>query len=298
MKRYKLIANPAAGLGRASSAILKAEQLFKAKGVAFDLERTIAPKQAAEIARRSLDTFDVIVAIGGDGTVNDILPGMLFSSKPLGIIPSGSGNDFIKSVGIPHAIEDAVETVLRGETRIIDAGKINGTWFANGVGIGFDAAVNRASCEGSPSERGLWRYVHALIRTLGNFDPVPVTIRMNNETIQQDIFLLTIGNGTTCGGGFKLTPHARTDDGLLDVTIVKPLGIPTLLWHLPKVFLGTIGRMTKYARLTRTKTLTVEGTRPLPVHVDGEIFASDGNVLNIEVVPRALTIIGNGSRIQ
>lgn len=117
---------------------------------------------------------------------------------------------------------------------------------------------------------------------------------MNNETIQQEIFLLTIGNGTTCGGGFKLTPHARVDDGLLEVTIVKPLGIPTLLWHLPKVFLGTIDKAVKYARLTRTKKFTVEGTRPLLVHVDGEIFAGEGKVLAIEIVPHALTIIGKG----
>ncbi len=290
MKKYKIIANPAAGRGRAKATIRKVAQLFKERGAAFDLELTLGPKQAAEIARKSLDGFDVIVAVGGDGTVNDIVPGMLFSSKPLGIIPAGSGNDFIKSLGIPNIIKAAVDIVLKGDTRTIDAGKINGTWFANGVGVGFDAAVNRASYEGH-SRRGAWLYVSALVRTLGKFVPVPVTIHMNGETIKQDIFLLTIGNGTTCGGGFKLTPHARLDDGLLDVTIVKPLGIPTLLWHLPKVFLGTIDKVTRYARLTRTKKLTIESARTLPVHVDGEIFSGDGNVLAIEVVPHALTII-------
>lgn len=157
MKKYKLIANPMAGRGKANAAIRKTAQLFKEKGAAFDLELTAAPKQAAVIARKSLDAFDVIVAIGGDGTVNDILPGMLFFSKPLGIIPAGSGNDFIKSLGIPNTIEGAVDIVLKGDTRTIDAGKINDTWFANGVGIGFDAAVNRASYEGGPSSRGIWR---------------------------------------------------------------------------------------------------------------------------------------------
>lgn len=296
MKKYKLIANPAAGRGRTNAAVLKAAQLFKAKGALFDLEMTTAPKQAAEIVRRSLDAFDVIVAMGGDGTVNEIVPGMLFSAKPLGIIPSGSGNDFIKSLGIPNSIEAAVDIVLKGDTRTIDAGKINSTWFANGVGVGFDAAVNQASFKGCPSRRGPWLYVRALFRTLGKFEPVPVTIRMNGETIKQDIFLLTIGNGTTCGGGFKLTPHARIDDGLLDVTIVMPLGVPTLLWHLPKVFLGTIDRVTKYVRMTRTTKLTIESAHPIPVHVDGEIFAGDGTVLEIEIVPHALTIIGNFTR--
>jgi YegS/Rv2252/BmrU family lipid kinase len=296
MKRYKLIANPAAGRGKARAAVLEVVERFKARGVLFDLELTTAPKQAAAIARTALDDFDVIVAVGGDGTVNDIVPGMLFSPRPLGIIPSGSGNDFVKSIGIPNSIEKAIDVLLTGDARVIDAGKINDTWFANGVGIGFDAAVNQASYEIGHSRRGLWLYVCALVRTLGRFDPVPVRITMNGMTVEQDIFLLTIGNGTTCGGGFKLTPHARVDDQLLDVTSVAPLSIPALLWHLPKVFLGTIDRATRYARLTRTAKLTVESQRPLPVHVDGELFTADGNTLAIEVVPRALTVIGNFSR--
>lgn len=293
MKRHKLIANPEAGRGRARAAVLKVVELFKARGVPFDLELTTGPRQAAIIARKALDAFDVIVAVGGDGTVNDIVPGMLFAPKPLGIIPSGSGNDFIKSIGIPNDIGKAVEVLLRGETRVIDAGKINDTWFVNVVGIGFDAAVNRASYEIDHSKRGLWLYLCALVRTLGRFDPVPVRIMMNGASAEQDIFLLTIGNGTTCGGGFRLTPRARVDDQLLDVTVVAPLGIPRLLWHLPKVFLGTIDRVTAYARLTRTAKLIVESKGPLPVHVDGEVFAAEGNTLEIEVVPRALTVIGS-----
>ena len=293
MKKYKLIANPAAGRGKANAAVLQVMELFKAKGATFDLELTTAPQQAAEIARKALKDFDVIVAVGGDGTVNEIVPGMLFSGKPLGIIPSGSGNDFIKSLGVPNRIEAAVAIVLKGEARVIDAGKINGRYFANGVGIGFDAAVNRASYDINHSKRGLRLYVCALVRTLGRFDPVPVKITINGETIEQDIFLLTIGNGTTCGGGFKLAPHAKVDDHLLDVTIVKPLGIPKLLWHLPKVFLGTIDKVTKYARLMRTSKLSVTSAHPLPVHVDGEIFSGEGKTLEIEIVPGALTVIGN-----
>jgi len=116
---------------------------------------------------------------------------------------------------------------------------------------------------------------------------------INGGVMEETPFLLTIGNGTTCGGGFKLTPHAKVDDGLLDVTIVKPLGIPTLLWHLPKVFLGTIDKVTNYARLMRTSKLSVASVHPIPVHVDGEIFPGDGKDLEIEIVPGALTVIGN-----
>jgi len=291
MKRYKLIANPAAGRGKANAAVLQVVELFKARGASFDLELTTGPRQAAEIARRSLGGFDVIVAIGGDGTVNEIVAGMLHSGKPLGIIPSGSGNDFIKALNIPNSIAKAVDVVLAGNTSTIDVGRINGTYFVNAVGIGFDAAVNRASYGINHGKRGLWLYVCALIRTLGKYDPVRVTVSINGEVLNGDLYLLTIGNGTTVGGGFKLTPHAKVDDGLLDVTIVRPLSIPMLLWHLPKVFLGTIDRATRYARLVHTQKLMVTSQGPIPVHVDGEVFEAKDHAYEIELVPRALAII-------
>jgi YegS/Rv2252/BmrU family lipid kinase len=234
----------------------------------------------------------VVVAVGGDGTVNEVLPGMISSRRPLGIVPAGSGNDFIKSLQIPNCIEKAVDIVLEGRTRDVDAGRINGRYFANGVGIGFDAAVNRASYGINHSKRGLLLYLCALLKTLGRYDPVPLTITLNGERIQGKMFLLSIGNGTTVGGGFKLTPHARLDDGLLDVTMVKPIGLMPLLWHLPKVFQGTIDRATRYAATRRTSRLIVESAQPVPVHVDGEIFDDKGNRFEIEVVPRALTVIG------
>ena len=294
-KKYKLIANPAAGRGRSGETVFRVLELLKARGVEFDLELTKGPRDAAIIARKALEGFDVIVAIGGDGTINEIMPGMLFSDKPLGIVPAGSGNDFIKSMGIPNNTNKAVDILLKGNARSIDVGKINGTYFANGVGIGFDAAVNRASYTINHSKRGLFLYFCALLKTLGKYGAVPLAITINREIFNQSTFLLTVGNGTTVGGGFKLTPRAKVDDGLLDVTIVKPLALPVLLWHLPKVFLGTIERVKKYATLRRTEKLTVVSTGPVPVHVDGEIYGNGETRFEIEVVPKALRVIGNFS---
>ena len=292
-KKYKLIANPAAGRGRSKETVLQVLELLKGRGVEFDLELTKGPRDAANLARRALEEFDVIVAIGGDGTINEIIPGMLFSEKPLGIVPAGSSNDFIKSVGIPGNVSRAVDILLRGNTGLIDVGKINGTYFANSVGIGFDAAVNRASYTINHSKRGLLLYFCALLKTLGKYDAVPLKITMNGDIFDQSVFLLTVGNGTTVGGGFKLTPHAKIDDALLDVTIVKPLRIPVLFWHLPKIFLGTIERAKKYAALLRTTKLKIEATGPVPVHVDGEIYGNGETRFEIEVVPKALRVIGN-----
>jgi YegS/Rv2252/BmrU family lipid kinase len=291
--KYKLIANPGAGRGRSREVVQRTLEAFRKKGLDFDLEFTKGPRDAERIARKAVGEFDVIVAVGGDGTINETIPGMIFSDKPLGIVPGGSGNDFIKVLNIPNNIERAVDIIASGKTRIIDAGRINGTWFANGVGFGFDAAVNRASYGINHSKRGFFLYLCALFQTLGKYDPVPIRVSMNGETISENIFLLTIGNGTTFGGGFRLTPHAVIDDGLLNVTMVKALGIGRLLWHLPKVFLGTIDRVKRYALLARTNKITVESAGTVPIHVDGEIYGEQGTRFEIEAMPGALRVICN-----
>lgn len=293
MKKYKLIANPAAGTQRSRHIAAQVVELLGQRKVEFDLEFTTAPKHAAEIVLRSCRDFDAIVAIGGDGTIHEIAGAMLDCDIPLGIIPAGSGNDLIKALGIPNDVRAAVDILTAGQERVIDAGTINGLCFVNVVGIGFDAAVNHNSHGFRWPASGLLRYVMALITTLGTYSPLPLTITIDGTRLTQDLFLLTIGNGTTCGGGFRLTPHARLDDGLLDVTFVKPISVPRLLWHLPKVFQGTLERVERYASMTRVTKLRVESAAPVPVHVDGEIYRGDTSRLDIEVIPNALTVIGN-----
>jgi diacylglycerol kinase (ATP) len=292
MAKYKLIMNPVAGRGKAGVYALRAFERFRAQGVVFSAEQTKSPGDAGRIAREALPDHDVIVAVGGDGTVNEVMQGMLFSDRPLGIIPAGSGNDFIKALGIPNNIEKAVQIIMQGRARRIDAGRMNGRYFANAVGIGFDAAVNRASYGISHSKRGLLLYLCALVKTLGKYQPVAMTVSMNGRTESGDFFLLTAGNGTTVGGGFRLTPRARLDDGLLDVTRIKPIALLPLLWHLPKVFLGAIERVPAYAAMERTSRLVVECSGPVPVHLDGEVYRGDETRFEIEILPRAITVIG------
>jgi diacylglycerol kinase (ATP) len=293
MKKLKLIANPASGTHRSRRIAAQVVELLGKRNIAFDLEFTTAPKHAAEIAVRSCRDFDAIVAIGGDGTVHEIAGAILDCKTPLGIIPAGSGNDLIKSLGIPNDVRLAVDILAAGRTRVIDAGTINGLCFVNVVGIGFDAAVNHNSHGLRWPASGPLRYVLALITTLGTYHALPLAVTIDGSRTTQDLFLLTIGNGTTCGGGFRLTPHAKLDDGLLDVTFVKPISVPRLLWHLPKLFQGTLDRVVRYASMQQVRRLRVESSLPVPVHVDGEIYRGDTSRLDIEIIPNALTVIGN-----
>ncbi len=293
MTTYKLIANPQACRGEAVKVIHRAAGLFKKRGLEFDLEYTKRPGEGGELASRAVASgdFDVIVAVGGDGTINEIIQGMAFSSKPLGIIPAGSGNDFTKAVGIPRRLDQALDVLAAGRTRTIDLGCINKRYFANGVGIGFDAAVNRASLDIHFLQGGFLLYFWAFLSTITRYHAPHVTITVGDEVFDQRLFLVTVGNGTTFGGGFKLTPHAQLDDGQLDVTMLQPVALPTLFWHLPKVFLGTIERA-RCTLMRRTKRLVVKSPDALPMHVDGEFYGG-GKAFQIEIVPRALTVIGN-----
>jgi len=290
MKKYKLIANPAVHRGNMRRIIARTRELLAQRGMAYDLELTTGPREAGNIARAACLSYDVIVAIGGDGTVNEVVQGMVFSDTPLGIIPGGTGNDFIRSLRIPNNLEQAVDIVLAGQTRTIDVGRINDTYFANNVGFGFDAAVNSTTTGMSSKTGGLSLYLRALVKTLGKYRHVHLAVTMNNRTFDQETFLLSIGNGTTCGGGFKLTPHAKLDDQLLDITLIRPLPLASLLWHFPKVFLGTIGRVS-YASLERTTELTITSSGPVPIHVDGEILYAKDTSFRIQIIPRALKVL-------
>lgn len=289
--KYKVIANPAAGRGKGREVFHKAEKLFQKRRMTCSFELTKSPNEAGKIARESCNSFDAIIGIGGDGTLNEIVQGIVHSGKPLGVIPAGSGNDFSKCLNLPGKLENIVEVIELGKTRIVDAGKFNDIYFVNGVGIGFDAAVNH-ECKKIKNLTGIAAYFWAMLMTLSKYRPIPLRITLDEGTIERNTYLLAVGNGSVCGGGFKLTPHARIDDNILDVNIVDPITIPKLFWHLPKVFLGTIEK-TRYSTMKKTTRLKVESSSPLPVHIDGEAHMMNGGSHTIEVVPNALKIIGN-----
>jgi diacylglycerol kinase (ATP) len=294
MKKYKLIANPHAGRGRAFNIIAEVVRIFNARKARFDLETTTGAGDAENIAAIACtgEEYAAVISIGGDGTVNDIIQKAVFTGKPIGVIPAGSGNDFTKVLNTPKKLDDVVDMLLAGKTKVIDVGRMNERFFANNVGIGFDAEVSYNTREVKWIRNGLAIYVCALLKTLNRYRPLLMKITINGEVFNQKMFLVSVGNGTTCGGGFKLTPHAKIDDQLLDITMVRPLSLLQLFRHFPKVFQGTIDK-TQYTVTRRAEKLTVESLHPLPLHLDGEVYTVEENTFEISIIPNALTIIGN-----
>lgn len=283
------IANPVAGLGKGRRILPRLRRILEDAGLCWELEETTAPNEAANLARESVGRFDAVVGIGGDGTLNEILQALAHTETPLGIIPAGSGNDYVRSLDYPRGLPAVVDRIAGGKVRTVDVGYLNGRYFLNVMGIGFDAVVNQKR-NSTRWIRGFPAYILALFRTLGTYTSVRVDLHLDGKPSATEAFLVSIGNGTTCGGGFRLTPHARLDDGLLDVCILRPVRVPALLWHLPKAFTGTIEK-SGYASLKRATEVRLTTTQRLPAHVDGEPQTLEEGTHRIGIVPSALKVV-------
>jgi len=298
---YTFVLNPEAGKGAGRKAGILMEKLLPGFGRPYELVRTERPGHATEIARDSASSF--VVAVGGDGTLNEVANALVGSQKTIGIIPAGSGNDFIRSMGIPRSIPDALEFLKAGRGRVIDAGRvqtgkeINGStqdaperYFVNGVGIGFDASVARRVSE-IKHLRGTMLYLLAVLQTLGRYKSPEFHGTTDDRAWTSRELLVAAGNGRCAGGGFYLTPEAKVDDGLLDLCIIDDVSIPRILRLIPTV-LGAKKVQDDHVTYLRTKSLTLRSSDSFNVHADGEIVGREVNSVKVEIVPSALCVIG------
>ena len=233
MYRHKIILNPQSAKGATQRRIPEIKQSLDELDLMYTLSLTERPWHAAELAREAVvDGYDVVVAVGGDGTVNEVVNGILQSQEEklgdavLGVLPVGRGNDFCFASGIPLDFKAACQTLARARVRTLDAGRISGEknmhlrYFGNGVGIGFDAVVSRLANQARLS--GFLSYLIAALKTMYIYYQAPeMQIRLSNETICQRFLMVSVMNGRRAGGGFLMAPHGNSSDGLLDLCIAK-----------------------------------------------------------------------------
>jgi diacylglycerol kinase (ATP) len=291
---FYLILNPRAGGGAALRALRTVLPLFRASGRAMEVGETRSDGHAVELAAAAAGAgWSAVVAIGGDGTVHQVANGLLSAnpSPPLGIIPAGSGNDFALAAGVPARPLAAAQAILSGRERRVDVGRVGERWFTNGVGVGLDARVG-IEANRNRRLRGMAIYLWALARVLPRYRAPTVRVEVDGrELIHAPLTLVTVGNGARHGGAFWLSPSARVDDGVLDLCACEALSIPRILGFLPLTLRGThVG-----AACVRTGTgrrVRISSADPLPVHVDGETYAEDAHLLEIEVHPGRLRLLG------
>lgn len=289
MANFKFIVNPVAARGKAVTIGNKLNELCKAKGLDFELEFTKKRKQATELAFEAADKFECIVAVGGDGTINEIVNGIVGKNVKLGIIPVGSGNDFVKAINIPLKLNAALDTLLALNTSFVDVGKAGTVYFQNGLGIGFDAWVVEESLKVTKL-RGNAIYLYSVLRTIYGYQAPFMHCSYDNQMREEKLFMISVGNGTSMGGGFKLTPFAKLDDGLLDLTIIKDLTKWEIYQNLISVYFGKHTRMPQVT-IGRTKKLQIESEEGFAAHVDGELLSLNIKSLEITIIPKSLEII-------
>ena len=234
----------------------------------------------------------VVIVAGGDGTVHEAVNGWMRADggAPLGVVPVGTGNDFAKMLEASPDWREACWRIVRRHTRRVDVGRCNDFYFANGLGIGFDAQV---ALEANKIRwiRGNAVYGLALAKILLLHHARPrVRIFHGGETVDTDITLLTINNGKVEGGAFVMAPDAEIDDGLFDVVVAKGMGRIGILGLLPQVLKGEHMRNPKVLKI-RTAKLTVQAVTPLHIHADGELTYTGAMNLEIEVLPKALEVV-------
>jgi len=284
--------NPVAGSGKPLRKLDELKHYLNLADLDYDIEFTHEPLEAVDLAQKDAhEGYDVVVAFGGDGTINEVVNGLIGSEVTLGVIPCGSGNDFARSLDISRNIKAAVEVLKAGATKSIDLGKLNGRYFANGLGIGFDAFVNYQSTL-MTKIKGQARYLSSIVKSLFQYESVEMEIKYNGTSHLGKTFLVAIGNGFSIGGGFRLTPDAILTDGCFDVCRVDDVGLGTILRHFPKLLNGHIGQV-KQVQLGRSPELKVSSDKPLPVHMDGEIYSMSAREIIVQLVPQALRVIGH-----
>lgn len=293
MKQVLVIANPAASRGGAVKALEKVRKLIREHDdcCSFDFMVTENPLHATELAKTHARDYDLVAAFGGDGTVNEVANGMVGGNTPLAIIPYGTGNDFARSAGVPLDIKSAMDLLCQGSAAPIDVGFVNGRYFVNAVGIGFDGRANYEA-ERIKWLRGPPAILLAIFRTMRYWDSVPMTLKVDDQTISRSTYLVDIGNGPFIGGGLRLTPDARLDDHKLSVCHVADIPPLKIILNFGRLKTGTIGKLPEVTHLSGS-IVTVESELPMPVHVDGEVMGLDIEKLDLRVLPSALQLVRN-----
>ena len=285
---YTLIVNPTSGRGAAMKQFAKIESVLRERSLEYTIERAARPMDAARIARAAAaGQSQGIIAVGGDGTLFEIINGMIGSDVPLLFVSCGTGNDFVRTLKLPKDPVEALKCQLDAPTGRIDVGKMNDFYFLNVAGTGFDVDVLRNAEKYKAKSTGLRTYLFGLFDAIRDFRPMTALVSFDDGPEEEVSFsILSIGNGRYIGGGMKAVPDAKLDDGLFDVVTVRPVSKPAIALLIALYIAGkhiAIG----LGRLRRCRKLSIRHPG-MTVNLDGELFSADS--ARFELLPNALCV--------
>lgn len=300
--KTRIILNPMADMGNAWRVARDLRSITEQHGH-VSWSGTVYPGHAMELAKQaSEEGCDRIIAMGGDGTVHEVVNGIMRApenKRPmLGVVPVGSGNDFAHGIGATKRSDQALRRALDGEPSTVDlALMIDGDgrkeYFDNTLGIGFGATVTIRSHR-LPLLRGFLMYLTSVLQTIIiDHNPIKMQIETDTETWEQKVIYLVLCNGPREGGGFLIAPEAKIDDGILHYAMITDVSRAMMFRIVPEVMNGTHGRF-KQVKMGTCKKFSLTADRPLYIHADGEIFSgpgSDVRKVSFEILPNALKVV-------
>ncbi len=293
--KVKVILNPCGGNLPGQTKVARVEQALQQVGLSYHLEVTSQRGHGIELARQAaLDGWPIIAAVGGDGTVNEVVNGLMQAAGKreagiLGIIPLGTGNDLAEMLCLPGNITAVCQRLVAGKTRLIDVGQVNGHYFVNNSAVGLEPMVTLAH-ERLRRVKGKPRYILAALQTILAAKSWLMRLSWGSSGYDGPITLVSVGNSRRTGGSFYMTPYATLDDGLLDFIYAGRLSRWELLGLLPQTFKGTHIRHPQVVYL-KTTTLAITSSPPTPIQADGEIITEHATEITYQIIPSKLRVI-------
>jgi diacylglycerol kinase (ATP) len=287
--KVRAILNPRAGV--AAEGARRALVAGRPSWDPIELTLTSGPGNARSLARDAAEAgYDLVLAVGGDGTANEVASGLLGSTTALGIVPMGSGNGLARTLGLPLRAAPALAALEAGVDRLMDVGRVNGQIFLNVAGCGFDAHVGDAFHERGRvgGRRGILPYVWISLKSMPGYRSRSFSVTTSAGGFEGRALIVAFVNGRQYGGGAVIAPGARLDDGLIEVVVLEDAPVMELLAAAPRLFLGGIESFRRYRRFT-VSAASVLAPVPTLFHRDGEPEPATGQ-LTVGVEPRALRI--------
>ncbi|MGO9751027.1 MAG: diacylglycerol/lipid kinase family protein [Solirubrobacteraceae bacterium] len=282
-----LIVNPSAGGGRAGRVLPEVELALASHGLDFHVERTRSIEHARELALAAHQSAETAVAFGGDGLVRALASVLKNTSGVLGVLPGGRGNDFARVLGIPPQPAAACAVLARGTVRALDLGQAGSESFVSIASCGYDSTANRIANE-TRLFHGNFVYTYAGLRALLSWRPARFELTLDGERRTLIAITVAVANSSTYGGGMRLAPDARLDDGLLDVVLIADASRFEFLRSLPKVFKGTHVLLPN-VEVVRAREIEVRADRPFTMYADGDPIAD--LPVRLSCLPGAINVI-------
>ncbi|MCA1319723.1 diacylglycerol kinase family lipid kinase [Bacillus tianshenii] len=286
---YYFIVNKTSGNGKGANVWSKVQKLLEAKGVEYQVLFTDGTENDRKLVESSIHLeCTALVVIGGDGTIHGVANALAYKNVPLGIIPAGSGNDFARSLQISKDHEEALNRILTGKVKTMDLGRVGQEFFITIAGIGFDGKVAKVTNESKMKKLlnkmslGSLSYIYSLIKVLFTYQPTTATIKIDERIHRfSEVWMISVANLPFYGGGIKICPDARADDGLLDICILHGVNRWELLMVFPRAFSGS--HIThKNVTMLKGKDIFITPEKDLVIQCDGEIVAHHPIALTVE----------------